>query len=249
LAKIRFTGRVLPSVVNVTISNHPTIVWRDEDGAASFAAHIKDGLVTVECDTERTDSEHITELYRRSIDIARASVDLVGFSRGLGLTVVLDEVIDEAGNKKDIVPSDLSLEALCDVFKLGDGTFDQVLRIVLSSPPLFFALRDLIETITLPHRAPTNCARAVETIRNLLTPNADRKLQWAALRNALNLDERYLRLITDQSTAPRHGDHGFIDGIVTVEITRRAWVIMNRFLAYRKSGNQPLSLIDFPLLA
>jgi hypothetical protein len=68
------------------------------------------------------------------------------------------------------------------------------------------------------------------------------------MHKALNITRDYQQYITDQSKGPRHGDPQFVEGTITREVSMRTWSIMNRFLEYRKRGNQPLMGPDFPLL-
>jgi len=82
----------------------------------------------------------------------------------------------------------------------------------------------------------------------MIAPGEKTGEQWAKMRSALNLTEEYLKYITDLSKGPRHGERTRIEGESTTEITRRSWIIMNRFIEYRKRGNQDLPTSDFPLL-
>jgi hypothetical protein len=128
--------------------------------------------------------------------------------------------------------------------------FSDVLRIVLTDPPLFIALRDLIDAITQWHQAPITAARAIERLRHSIAPNEkDRKKQWIKLGELLQFDESYTRIIRETSTGPRHGDPDHIPGTIVSEIALRAWTIMNRYLEFRKRGGvEPLSATEFARL-
>jgi len=126
--------------------------------------------------------------------------------------------------------------------------FDKVLNTVLTEPSVFMALNDLITAISLPHHSSVTCARAIERLRHLVAPGTPRKDSWESLRQNLNIDRKYLEFVTVHSTGPRHGDPEHIPGTITTEVTQRAWKIMNRFLEFRKRGNVPLQLSEFPLL-
>ena len=70
------------------------------------------------------------------------------------------------------------------------------------------------------------------------------------MRRHLNVTESYIKLITDTSMPPRHGQR-FVyldDTAILGEIAKRTWNIVNRFLEYRKGGSKELHIIDFPLL-
>jgi len=248
---VHFLGKVLPEPTNVTLSSLPVIKWQATEIGASleFVSHIVDSKIDIECRLNDYKPEYFALLYMRALDICRAQVDLVAFKSGLGLTVVLEAFIDPNGAATKILLQNESLAALCTAFTLDDG-FDQVCAHVLTSIPLFMALRDLIAAISLPHVSSVNCARAIERLKHLVaSPDSRDKQAWQQLRQALQIDEAYLRFITDHSTNPRHGQPGHIPGAVTSEVIRRSWVIMNRYFEYLKRGSSPLSSTDFPLLS
>lgn len=258
MPKVRFAGRIFPQVVQLSVKDHPQINWKDDENDLdiSFAISIQNGTVTVDCDVNKFDPAlHLTSLYMRAFDLARATVDLTAFCTGYGFTVLFEKFTSPSGEITDLAPYDPRLAELCTAFKMGvsplsvdENDFHKVLVIVSTDWRLFHALRDLIEAVTLPHESATNCARAIEKLRHVIAPNQPRGQAWRTLRNALNISESYLKMITDISTGPRHGDPAHIAGKITVEISSRAWIIMNRFFEYKKRNAGPLPLADFPLL-
>jgi hypothetical protein len=215
-----------------------------------FALKVKAGAVTIECELAAFDVERDRSiLFCRALDFIRAMVDLTAFSSGVGLSVVLDRFTDVDGTTVEIGPVEKTLPPICTAFSSKDGgaSFRKVWEITLKDPRLFFVFRDLNEAITQPHMGPANCARAVERIRNIIA-TGQRDKGWAAFRTALNIDEAYVRFITETSRGPRHGDTAFIDGPTTRTVVERSWVLANRFLEYRKRGDVQLSLGEFPLL-
>jgi len=250
MQSIHFLGKVLPPPAQVTVSFTPSIKWKAEeiDLAMEFTCKIENSSIDIECRVDGYRPEHFAELYRRALDICRAQVDLVAFKLGWGLTVVLEEFIDSKGSASPIVLKDDSLAPLCTAFSLDNG-FDELCVKVIQSVPLFMALRDLIAAISLPHVALVDCARAMDRLKHLVAASgASDKQAWQQLREALQIDEAYLKFITDHSTDPRHGKPGHTPGTVTTEVTRRAWVIMNRYFEHLTRGNVSLDPSEFPLL-
>jgi hypothetical protein len=187
----------------------------------------------------------------RAIDLARAAIDIFCFANGWGLTVWIDTFIKPDGAEQFLLAQMPQLAPLCTAFNLAPsgGKIEDVWRIVVGEPAIFMALNDLIAGITWPHYAPVNCARAIEGIRNMITPlGTDRKQGWPLMRANLNIEQGYLSFITDQSTGPRHGDRAFIPGTEVNKTVERSWIVMDRFLEFRKRGNQPLPLVEFPML-
>jgi hypothetical protein len=255
---IQFGGQVLPAVIQITITDHPTINWKDSDSDLdiAFTISIVKGEVKVACELNKFEQdEHLVRVYMRAFDLVRATVDLTSFSTGYGLTVVIDSFTDALGKATPFVPHDPAVASLCTAFTMAPATtidaneFHKVLIIVLSDWRIFRALRELIEAITLPHESAVNCARAIEALRHIISaPGISRDQAWADMRKVLRLSESYLKLITDVSTGPRHGDPGYVSGATTTEITRRAWIIMDRFIEFKKRDAGDLPTSEFPLL-
>jgi hypothetical protein len=254
---VRFTGQVLPDVMQVTIKDHPSIDWYDADAGiqCSFRISIQQGKIEIDCICDKYEDADLSRVYMRAFDLARATVDLTCFSTGFGLTVILDRYTNPSGSTTPIAPHTPALSALCTAFNLEPSTsieqneFHKVLTMVLTDWRLFRILRQLIEANTVPHESAVNCARVVEGVRHLLAlSGSNTKQSWVNMRERLNLSVDYLKLITDVSTGPRHGDTAHITGATTIEITTRTWAVMNRLLEYKKRNDQPLPVAEFPVL-
>ncbi len=156
MPSVRFTGRVLPAALNVSIPNHPTFTWKaDELGLdMTFHVQIQDGSITIDCDVTKFDeSAHLLPLFVRASEIARTCVDLVAFTTGNGLTAVLEIFTNPAGTSIPLAAQRPSLGAFVTASKMGTADFDKALQVVLAEPILSMALRDLIEAISSPARA------------------------------------------------------------------------------------------------
>ncbi len=251
---VKFLGKIHPEIVQVSIIDPPTVNWTASDLGLemAFKFQIERSDVRVDCEVNRFDAADIVPIWMRASDLVRGAVDLACFATGIGATVTLNTMINPEGVRSTILPQDKGLAALCTAFRLGEPPnvdFSTVLNIVLKEPPLFMALNDLIAAITLPHHSPVACARAIERMRHIIAPGLPPKESWESLRNNLRIDKDYLMFITSHSTGPRHGDPQHIPGSTTTEVAKRSWIVMNRFLEFRKRGNVPLPISEFPLLA
>ncbi len=254
MQKIQFSGRIFPIANSFTLHNTYSVHFTDAEMIALGVdcwgrLNIRDNLVTIDCELNVFEkSKHLMPVTMRAYDIARATIDLMSFSSGNALMFILETLIDADGNTTLVVPMQPDLGKLATAL-VGPGQFDELLKIVLSDPPLFLALRDLVEGITFFHRAPINCARAIDCLRQyFVAPGASKASGWRQLQENLNVSEAYLKTITDLSRGPRHGDHEHIPGPSLVDATTKSWVIMNRYLEYRKRRSGRLPLADFPLL-
>jgi hypothetical protein len=249
MQSIRFLGRVLPWAAQVSVQFPASIKWPvDGVGDVEFTTRIENSSIDVECRLHDYQVEHLADLYRRALDISRALVDLVAFKNGWGLDVAFDALVTPDGTRTQLLMKDESLAPFCTAYSL-DQQFDEIIQHTLQSPQLFMALRDLIESITLPHVSLVNCARVMDALRGLVAPKVtDDGRAWQCLRSALRIDKAYIMFITDNSKNPRHARPGHTHGMIATEVTHRSWAIMNRYLEYLKGGEVELDPVRFPTL-
>ena len=259
MAIFKFSGRVLPPRARITIKDLGTVHWKDSALGLEIDATmtITDSVVEIVCDSNLYATEdHCNEVYMRALDMSRAAIDSFSFVTGLGSSVSLEKVIKPNGIEHDVLVQRPDLAAKVTAFDALNpnienkgNNFSTMYGIILDNPLIFMALNDLIVSISLPHHAPINCGRTVETIRQLMTPEAgETKRGWETMRQKLNIDQKYLSFITDTSKGPRHGARVGTTQAAYKETIDRSWVVMNRFLEYMKRGNQQLPLAEFPIL-
>ncbi len=254
MPKIHFLGRIIPKGIDLTFGGLPEAKYDslESDLHVQITFHITASEVDVECEVNRFTQSDLVHIHKIALDLTRALVNLYDFATGVGLSVIFEAFTDPSGARSILCPMDKRLAPLCTVLALKPGerskSFNEVLGIVFREPPLFMALNELIEAITQSHVGPVNCARAVERLRHLIAPGTPRKQSWSHLRKNLQISQGYLEFVTKHSTGARHGDPEFIRGEITAEVAWRSWIIMNRFLEFRRRGDQPLPESEFPLL-
>lgn len=162
--------------------------------------------------------------------------------------------IDPDGKQTALTPRSEEVAGLCTAFNLdpsytGPDNYEAMIRLVVQERALLLALNDLIVPISQFNLATINCARTIEGLRTAMSPAGyGREEQWEFMRQHLNLTRDYLKFVTSLSTDPRHGNRKAPEAGEQSEVIKRAWVVMNRFLEYRKRGNQQLPPADFQLL-
>jgi hypothetical protein len=126
-------------------------------------------------------------------------------------------------------------------------TLDDVVSTSLRSPSLKVALAAFREALAAPLTSPIAAYRAVEAIANgFANHGMTRSETWAALRHNLKVDKDWLRLMADESAPRRHGVLSDISAAHRTTILRRAWQLIERYVAYLGAGaHVPL---DAPLL-
>jgi len=83
-----------------------------------------------------------------------------------------------------------------------------------------------------------------------LSPKSKKKSGWNVLNESLNLESDYTRWISEYSTEARHGEREDpIPEEIIDQIRKRTWVIVNRYIEYRKGGSISLDKTKFAPLA
>lgn len=259
MPEIIFRGSVLPEHFSgrLNINGLPSIRCVTDSGnnVAELTLDITESKVSVRCRTKTFDAEtHLSTLSMHAYNIARAAVDSWCFSSGIGLMVHLGKVVHPNGEEHNLAPQAEHVLGLCTAFNLDPsaqslGSYQEMVRIIISDQYVLMALNDLVASIHQFDLAAINCARAIEALRTSMTPSVmDRFKAWPIMQANLNLTERYLTSITAPSAKPRHGARRSLGGTVQAEIMKRAWIVMNRFLEFRKRGDVPLPEQEFRVL-
>jgi hypothetical protein len=253
---IYLKGRVAPTSFKLTVKTAILQQITNDDGLELWiSAEIVDSAITVNCRLNRFNGDRDLGLaWVAGFTIARGLVDAAAFALAVGAIVILDLWVDVNGNEAAINFADPALRGLCTAFNMNPTTVEDSTKtqfymgLMMRDWPLSLAMNDLVQSLILPPQyGLINCGRAMETIRNDISRN-DRKKGWPIMRDALQIAEDYLNYITENSKGPRHGQmHGPM-GLEAKEVTRRAWMIMNRFLEYKRRGNQRLPLSELPTL-
>jgi hypothetical protein len=254
---IHFKGAILPEIFDISTTNLAPVIWTDSERNLSmnYRINITKSKLSVDCSLSREiTAEELSIPLIRAIDVCRGVVNCLAFARGLGLTVNIENYVDEHGVEHPVIFKNPALVPFATSFNFGSGkvitnNFEEMYKLVIGEPALSMALDELIMAIAIPHHITINCARAIEGLRVLCVPkNEDRKKGWPMLRENLQISQNYLELIAEQSKANRHGERYSPPPEVLQEILERSWVIMDRFLAFRKRGSLPLPLSEFRLL-
>jgi hypothetical protein len=252
----RFIGIISPRAVNLTMFMPLDIqMSTDKRGTlaglkAIFWLGIKNSEVEVECESNMDSPDVFHRISISAFELARSAVDLVAFSRGQSITVTMEKAITPDGKTHSLLHGDQSLSETCTAFNTTDGSLIAAVMLTMRNPSMMLALNDVVSTLEVPHRTRINCARAVEAIGRMISPEEpNSKRRWKRLQDALNISQAYLQPLSEESAGPRHGNY-FEDGSVEENVLRKkAWVVMNRFLEYLKRDSAVLTEPDFPVLS
>lgn len=241
MATVRFTGKTVPNV-GITATGGPFGFDNPVIPLQVMKYDIRDGNISVECDVPDTSDYALNIAFFYVLPVIRSIADAAAFSKAFGVTIIIDTCIKPDGTNLTIGYHDPTLDGICTLQPI------EMLQLNQRERPIFKYLHDLIETLVDPFSAPINCARAVEGFAQLLLPGGKPIPRWTRMQEALNVDESYLKSITEESKGPRHGTSTPPTFGTIFDLRKRAWIIANRFLEFRKRGNVDLTDPDFPRL-
>jgi hypothetical protein len=203
--------------------------------------------VEITCYMNRYDDSLLSTAYQRSLHAAKACVAIVSFESSVGLDILITEFMDPSGTRYPMAFRSEAVTGLCKSFSLP-ADFIEITELVLKDTLLFLALIDLNDSLTHSDTA-LLCARAIERLRHAVAgKDASPDIGWPKVHRALRVDQKYLQFITAHSHAPRHGARFNHTPDITKEVSKRSWIVMDRFITYRRRGSVALWEDEFPLL-
>jgi hypothetical protein len=246
---ISFKGRVLPEVRKVSIP-HPLKIAVDDPIGVKGIFHIVifEGIIAVRCEVSNPPNNCLSLCLVKAYEIIGVPINLLAFSKGWSLSVILDESVENE-IVRPVVLSECSVQKYVTALENADD-FEKITDVLFSKFNLRFAVQDLILSLSAQNYSAIAAARAVEAIRyEIVADQTSDKDAWRIMREKLQIDETFLKFVTGSSKKPRHGDRGATDGQIQMEVTHRAWAIMNRYLEYIKRGeSESLPIESFPIL-
>jgi hypothetical protein len=179
----------------------------------------------------------------------RSQLGLFSLRTAHGFVPILTHLQIDDGEKKSIIRHEKALEGIVTTVA-SDEDYLATLMVVAGDMNLSLAIQDLAQALSTHHEGLIHCARAVEAIcANFIPQGKDRReFGWGPMQTSLNVSKALLQSITRHSTNPRHGIRFGNVPVDGHDIGRKTWEVMNRYLKFRMTGNQPLSPDDFPLL-
>lgn len=247
---VSYSGRAFPEGIQVTVQGLDPIEIILGPGAPKITANlsIATNIIKVTFEVSRWSPSMMEILMGHAFRLSRTAVSIMGYRSGEALQVIIDGWWNAAGKYSGLVMAKKSLMSQVTALDIP-AVFNEVVRFSMVDRAFNLVLSDLVSSLASPDDDVISLARAADGLRHLIAgPKLGTKQGWAVVRDRLNLDEAFVRLITDNSAEHRHGNRVYIPDVVRNEIAMRAWRIMDRYLYYRIGGNAPLPTEYFPLL-
>jgi hypothetical protein len=250
---IRFTGRIIPKVVELDVS-FPEFQWNEPELGISTAWRLSifNSRVEAQCDSEKFLPDKFSFYFIRASDFLEALINIMAFNYGISVHCSLEKVIYPNGIISSLLArTDFDATKLCTAYRVdgsGNYSLSHAAVSVFTDPSLFLYLSDLIGTLRTPQVSVVNCGRVIDSIRRMIAPNVGPAAGWKEMHEMLNVSQGYQEYISKIASNPRHGDRSYIPGNITGDVLRRTWIIFDRYLHYKLGARKKLNLNTFPIL-
>jgi hypothetical protein len=249
---IRYLGKITPTDVNVTLASIPygTSNHLHFGLECKWELRIVDSSVAVALELNKFDlDQHLQPTINFAQDIAKIAASLLSLQHGIAFELILEKLILPNGEMKWVYCKEQEFPKYMTAIHKQEG-FNQAIVLAISNHTLSMILRDITDGLRSNYQGVIGAARAMDGICNHFVPDGmTRKDGWPLMQKALNASENYIKSITRRSEGPRHANwDDYSAEKENREAAERAWILVNRFLEYRKRGDQPLPSSDFPFL-
>src|SRR5947209_3843317 len=96
---IQFIGKIFPEAIKITVGNPVPLDWNLDDVGLKIKTlvTVRDSNVHARCTLNRYQPSDLDHVFNCAFELARASIDLVAFAYGDGLTLIFQKMIDDQG--------------------------------------------------------------------------------------------------------------------------------------------------------
>jgi hypothetical protein len=235
---VLFTGYAEPRLTHINVSNL-TPIWELNvvtGRVAKFTIEVSDCQIQVQCELDEIDEKEIDQLYTRSVELSRALINLIALKMGVGMTVIINKVIKPDGTHELLCSRAAHLIGRIDSYAMED--IDQMFQRFACDVDFTMMINDMVDAMTRPRTVSVNCARAIDSVKNMTVHDGKDRASWGIVREKLKIDEDYVQEISRSSTTSRHGKHSYISVETSEDLLLRTWEVFNRYLHSLKYPNQ-----------
>ena len=235
MPQIEFAGYVEPTFLKINAQSIKPIPWKDTNlPPFVFMYRIKEAEVSIICEIETVDEFAVNYTHLVVYSFVASVINCLGFAKAEGFRLILNSCTIPGKEPASLHSGNPILTSICSF------TSQEILDMMMADRRIARPLGDLAETRNNPMDSYINVQRAIDGIGLLLSDEEEPSKRWKAIRESLNLSRPYLQFISDLSRGPRHGSTAPVSMVNVAEVQARGWIVMNRFLEFRKRGNVKL---------
>jgi len=181
MPKVTFTGYITPSGFLEQAERENMSPQDPELPGVRIGYRITDSRFVADCELDNADLNSVNRLHTWVYHLVRQNLDIIGFVHGIGLTLIVETCTMPDADPRPIHSIDRTVADFCTL------TVEEIIKITEPDPRILKHIHDLAYCLSHPLEIPVNCARAVEGISKLISPDAKTEQRWLALRENLNL--------------------------------------------------------------
>jgi len=235
---IKFEVANPPLQISFPLGNAQLVMKIFWFGSPSFS-------VELICDQEIEDIGQLADIVSHTL---AGLYDSVGLSTGVPCSIRVEGFFVATSNTFASLTQ--GLPGFSEAIQAAGLELHDWISLSTGNPQLRAGLRDIRLGMQTPGEAAVHCFRAIERIRQgFSTESGDRKKTWDHLRQALNIERRWLDTYTSHATAVRHGELVELSLIERNKCFEQAAIVVIRYAAYLKAGRKKLSAPPFEHLA
>jgi len=255
MTKYKFRGSINPRSYQLSHKIDWSLITGEKDGKL-YELHCKIDIEKSEITIDsKTDANFSLYDHRDAVvSFLGHQLSAHGFQNGLWLEAEINAVYDYDAKKwltidpihpaLEKIQDDLSTQKEFDITQILDQKKYIALR---------YALRDAQLAIKYLDDTGTFCFRAIESIREFFvdqdTDNpADSKNSWIRMNRSLNLSREYTGDISKFALGPRHGSPTLTSRENKMDIVKRTWIVIDRFMIFVNQKETPLNDREYPKL-
>ncbi len=238
-------GKILPERVNWSFKVENVILSEPDFGYkynVSLFVDLSIITVHVKSDNEIIELDSLRNFIR---DYIRLFCDSYGYIKGYAYDLEITSIFDITNSKSTIFGVQI-YELEQESSKRPIQKFGDMVNIMSNGQnnELRLSLNNLRLAIQHPTDTGMYCYRAIESLMQYFNNN-DNDATWKMFRDNLNISKIFLKPIMDKSWPSRHGKPIPITHNERVDVMKRAWAVVDRFVIYAKSNHLPLDKIQY----
>jgi hypothetical protein len=244
-----FTGRIRPEWTSVRIDvRDPPLRFQlgeIEGNRGEMTVLINASQFSLLVTTEKP-VENLATFRNGIITVARSLFDAIGYHAGQAIDIEITSLTDLRGQELHVFLDGLPEYSAAE----RPLSIEELVPLAVSFVPLRQALSDLRQTLTSPADTAVFSYRAIESIMQHFrkTEDKNRQLAWDRLRDSLRIERTWIEPVQKFAEIHRHGTLTMLTGAERLDITRRAWLVVDRFCVYLRNEQRPLTT-DHAILA
>ena len=244
-----FFGKIIPERVNFSLTV-PTLHTDVKNLGMNYDIDLSivnsQISIKVKSKVKVTDDQTLRNIVS---DTVRLFTDAYGYVHGFAYDVEITSMTTNYDNTHQVFGVQIN-EIKADLQNRPYQNIQEFIPLLFTEE--FFQLRIALSDLRLAMKYPKDtgvfCYRSLESLMQYFNENDDRGRAWDNLKKNLNIDQSWLDEIRNNAWSARHGKPILLGNELRVDIMRRTWKVVDRFIIFAKNNASQLNIKDYPVL-